>query len=138
MPSATADTTTVLLTLLTIVTTLQFVLLIVITLRMHASITRLRVAIAPLLQGDATSLRDRAEQLLEDVETLVTRANRMLLAVERGATGLGTAAMVASATARRAITGGSLEARAAATGIGAGVRWLLGLRARRAAARAAS
>jgi hypothetical protein len=62
----------------------------------------------------------------------------MLAAVERGATGLETAALVAGATARRAITGSSLQARAAATGLGAGLRWLLGLRARPTASSEAS
>jgi len=132
------NTMMLLLTLLTVVTTLQFLLLVALAVRMQSSLSRLREAVAPLVGRDVVALRGRAEQLLSDLEVVIARGDRILATVERGATGLETAALVAGATARRAITGSSLQARAAATGLGVGVRWLLGRRARRAAGNMAS
>ncbi len=130
MNFANPGTTNFLLTVLTIIAVGQFVLLIAAVVWLKSAMGRAKLAFALMTGGDVRQIHGRMSQLLTDVETLVSRGNSVLGAVEEGAQDLGAAASAVGRTTQRALSLGSFELKAVTAAASSGLRWFLSRRSR--------
>ena len=125
MDFANLGTTNILLGILTLVAVGQFVILLAVILSVKNSVAEAKREISRLMGGEIRDLRLRADRVLDELETLITRGNTILGAVEQGAQEVGSAASAVSHGAQRALAAGSLEVRAVTSAVRSGLQWFL-------------
>jgi len=125
MNFANPETTNLWLGLLAVVAVGQFVLLLAVVFSLKAAMGRAKLAMSLLVGGDVREIHGRLSRLLTDLETLISRGNTVLGAVERGAQDLGAAASAVSYGAQKALAVSSFEVKAVTTAIRTGFRWFM-------------